>query len=317
MDGTPAGEGRAAVFREALAGSVSELERARVRPADLPLPVRRDEITDVVFVIHGIRDLGYWTHKIARRVQAIGRAAQRVVETETSSYGYFPMLSFLLPARRREKVEWLMDQYAEAKALYPGAAFSFVGHSNGTYLVARALREYPGCRFRHIVFAGSVVRTDYDWRSVIAAGRVRAVLNYVATADWVVALFPKGIETLRLQDLGSAGHDGFATRDLPAVQEIQYVHGTHAAALAEENWDAIARFVLDGTLVRPPRPLDAPRRARLIAIAGRLAPLIWMLIGAVLVAIGWAIATASAPEWLRTLVLALYVFALYKVLTRL
>jgi pimeloyl-ACP methyl ester carboxylesterase len=317
MDDTPAGEARAALFRRALVGSEDELERARVRPADLPLPARREEITDVVFVIHGIRDLGYWTHKIARRVQALGRAARRVVETETSSYGYFPMLSFLLPGRRREKVEWLMDQYAEAKALYPNAAFSFVGHSNGTYLVARALRDYPGCRFRHVVFAGSVVRTDYDWGSVIAAGRVRAVLNYVATADWVVALFPKGIEMLGLQDLGSAGHDGFATRDLQAVHEIQYVHGAHSAALAEENWDAIARFVLDGTAVRPPQPLDAPRRQLAIEVLGRLAPLIWVLIAALLVATGWAIATSGAPEWLRTVVLMLYLFAIYKVLTRL
>lgn len=82
------------------------------------------------------------------------------------------------------------------------------------------------------------------------------------------------------------------------------------AVLAEVNWDAIARFELDGTAVRPPPPLDAPRRAPLIAILGRLAPLVWVLFGALLAAIGWAIASSSAPEWLRTVALVLCVFAL-------
>ena len=56
-----------------------------------------------------------------------------------------------------------MDKYAEAKALFPNAEFSYVGHSNGTYLLARALTDYTCCSFKYVVFAGSVVRTDYNW----------------------------------------------------------------------------------------------------------------------------------------------------------
>jgi hypothetical protein len=59
-------------------------------------------VEDIVFVIHGIRDKGYWTHKIARRVQAMAKQRPGDIRfaTETSSYGYFPMLSFLLPGKR-------------------------------------------------------------------------------------------------------------------------------------------------------------------------------------------------------------------------
>lgn len=35
------------------------------------------------------------------------------------------------------------------------------------------------------------------------------MLNYVASGDWVVAFFPKAMELLGIQDIGSAGHDGF------------------------------------------------------------------------------------------------------------
>lgn len=80
-------------------------------PGDATPPV-----TDVLFVIHGIRDEGYWTQKIARRVISKAREEGRCVVYEASSYGYFPMLSFLSSRARREKVEWLMDRYTEARA---------------------------------------------------------------------------------------------------------------------------------------------------------------------------------------------------------
>ena len=110
-----------------------------------------------------------------------------------------------------------MDQYTEARVRYPNAKFSYVGHSNGTYLVARALRDYAAAKFARIVFAGSVVRCDYDWEKYSKAAdgeicrhsRVEKVLNYVATSDWVVAMFPKAMQLYRPIDLGGAGHDGF------------------------------------------------------------------------------------------------------------
>ncbi|NCA71235.1 MAG: hypothetical protein EOM91_14250 [Sphingobacteriia bacterium] len=185
-----------------------------------------------------------------------------------------------ITGKRREKVEWLMDQYTEALARFPAAEFSYVGYSNGTYLLADALRKYPSCRFRYVVFAGSVVRTRYPWTEALREGQVEKILNYIATADWVVAIFPKAIEMLRLQDLGSAGHDGFSAVNGDALHQIRYVRGCHGAALAEANWDAIARFALHGEVVEPPAPFEAPKRSRLIVLLGRIAPLLWVLLAA-------------------------------------
>jgi pimeloyl-ACP methyl ester carboxylesterase len=148
-----------------------------------------------------------------------------------------------------------MDQYAEARARYPRADFHYVGHSNGTYLAAQALKDYPAARFKRIVFAGSVVRRDYKWSALTqptksnpkAPPRVEKVLNYVATADWVVALFPKGLEPWRVFNLGSAGHDGFdeASEQGP-VYEVEYIVGDHGAGHQESNWEDIGRFIVFG-----------------------------------------------------------------------
>ena len=261
-----------------------------------------NEITDVIFVIHGIRDEGHWTNKIAQRVILKNEEAnknrkekeqkQRHFAIETSRYGYFPMLLFALPWTRRAKVAWFMDQYAENLVLYPNAEFSFVGHSNGTYLLAQALKEYQCCEFKRIVFAGSVVPKEYDWYKYIhEEKRVKLVLNYVATFDWVVAIFPNFLHFIQ-RDLGSAGHDGFnagfnirpttqqklkrkimllfrrfvrklrkelssrfhickRTKKIWEVHNIKYVKGQHGAALNEYHWDAIAKFIVNDSLNFP------------------------------------------------------------------
>ena len=90
-----------------------------------------------------------------------------------------------------------------AVAQYPGLCFTMSAIPTAPYLAARALVSYPACTFRHVFFAGSVVRTSYDWKTLVDAGRVGRVLNIVASRDWVVALLPKSLERFRSFDLGS------------------------------------------------------------------------------------------------------------------
>ena len=287
----------------------------------------RSDVRQVVFVIHGIRDEGFWTQRIARRViaKALARCAEAdgkspdcaPIATITSSYGYFPMLSFLWPNARQEKVEWLMDQYTQARARYPGAVFSYVGHSHGTYLLARALGDYPAARFDRVLFAGSVVERDYDWAPLLAAGRVGRVANLRATADWVVAFFPKTLEMLGLQDLGAAGHDGFRVSQATAgvVQPELRVVGGHSAALQESMWDAIAGFVLGEPLTLPEAVPTATSATWWVALPALAAPLVWVLIAGLLwLVLRWLLRLDLA-EWQRTLALVGYAWLVWTVLT--
>ena len=347
---TPEGAGRRSCFILALAGGSADLARSRVDPADLAklLPFdalggedaihpanRQAQLDDLVFVVHGIRDKGFWTRKIARAVAARSSALSLNVAAVTPTYGYFAMLPFLCPWTRRGKVEWLLDLYVTARASYPDARISFIGHSNGTYMLSGALAACPAVRFERVVFAGSVVRSNFDWSHYSASNQVGRVLNYVATSDLVVAVFPRLFQTLRLQDLGGAGHDGF-TATSPLVTDIEYVRGRHSAALDEQHWPGIAEFVLGGN---PPDRLQVEgRRSSLVVFAAHAAIVIWsvLLLFAIaptylaLTALGFpklpgvdwltswqSFATTWLPAWAWALVLMGYVRLASGILTRL
>lgn len=282
-------EQRYVLFRRALCSPPASLavDRCTVDREQmvdsLPRPPNWD-VTDVVFVIHGIRDKGFWTQKIARAIKQEAAGRKKEFRSVTTSYGYFAMAPFVLWWVRKQKAEWLMDQYAEARAHYPRADFSYVGHSNGTYLVARALSDYPVAQFKRIVLAGSVVRRDYGWQKL--GSRVQQVLNYVATGDWVVAIFPKGMQPVRLLDLGSAGHDGFKEAGLGLVHQIDFIAGSHGAGHEERHWNDIARFIVSGTVPTG----DAKDQNWIIKLAGLCSTLLLAGGAALILWLGFLIA---------------------------
>lgn len=290
---------RRTTFLAALFGTPEELATMRIdreQMEDTLPPAPDPAVANMVFVVHGIRDKGFWTKKIARTIKATAGAER--FESWTESYGYFAMLPFLLRTVRQRKVEWLMDRYCEARARYPNAVFHYVGHSNGTYLAARALVDYPAARFSRIVFAGSVVRRDYDWQTLINAGRVDKVLNYVATSDWVVALFGKGLQLVRYFDIGSAGHDGFNNQ---TVQQVNFIAGGHGAAHEEAAWSDIAEFIVHGTAPAMAFPPFQKRQGMGTTMLGRFSGAVLVaVLGVILASYYWVLHTigtsTSPPE---------------------
>ncbi len=259
-------------------------------PISEPLQVE-PEVERVVFVMHGIRDYGEWTSGV--RDQLVRLAAERGtrVIVRTSSYGYFPMGKFLLLAERERNVRWFMDEYSQAAVKYPNASFSFIGHSNGTYLLASALRRYKTPVFDRVVFAGSVLPRRFEWDHFVRAGRVGAIQNYVATADLVVGWFPAFFEWIaelfsRQADLGSGGHNGFLN-DTARLHAIEFVRGGHGAALVPENMPNLARFALgeEVTLAMVPNKAGATERSGFVDLGYKLCPLVWLALVAAVLAI--------------------------------
>jgi pimeloyl-ACP methyl ester carboxylesterase len=263
FSGGRVGDNRKGVFVKAL----RVVDAGRDDLSSPPLPIlstamfEDDPVTPnhrvrhVAFVIHGIRDDGFWTHRIAKAIKAAAQTQDqetiRTLETRTPTYGYFAMLPFVLPWIRRQKVEGLMDLYVDTRARYPNATFHYVGHSNGTYLAARALIDYPAAHFGKVYFAGSVVRTDYDWRAMTTGNsqRVERFHNARGGTDWVVALAPKSVDYCT--DLGGAGFDGFdvfSQHPVPSAltQSEKYAVGGHSGAILEGHWPEIARFIVTG-----------------------------------------------------------------------
>jgi hypothetical protein len=322
---TPEGEARSKVLLKALgpapvkSDATPELVSARGQP-DF-------DVKHVVFVMHGIRDEGFWTERLASRVRArlrklpdCGDVLKCKIRIDVSSYGYFPMLSFLKPGARNEKVEWLMDRYAQARAQYPDAKFHYVGHSHGTYLLKKALDNYEAVRFERVALAGSVLRTDEDWPALLESKRVKGILNLSASGDWVVAFFPNALQQLGLQDLGGAGFYGFDEYKVQNFEQFpsdgkSWVVGGHGAAVAEDWWDPVAGFIATGQRPEPKPAMLQDEQSGPVKAGGFLALGIWALIAAALALVAWLIWQARVGEGVKTAALIAYGWFIWFVLT--
>jgi alpha-beta hydrolase superfamily lysophospholipase len=236
----------------------------------------------IVFIMHGIRDTGLWTNAVRQAIEAQKKTAY----VSVAGYGYFPMLRFLLLGARQTNVRWFMDEYTEAIARHPKAALSYIGHSNGTYLIASALERYSACTMDRIAFAGSVVRSDYDWDKLVRQGRVQTIRNDVASADWIVGIFPGFFELLRFSDLGTAGHNGFADHE-GKKNTVAYFKGGHGAALQPQNHDSLAHFALTGEAVREDKLL-VKQQSSVVALMAKLCWAVWAAIAIAILALGVA-----------------------------
>ena len=323
--------------------SIEDLE-----DASFPFPKAKYDVTDVAFIIHGIRDRGFWTKKLAITIKLLGNKEDNENwSTETSTYGYFGFLPFLISYLRQNKVEWLIDKYIENKALYPNARFHYVGHSNGTYLLAKALEDYPWCQFHHIAFAGSVVTENYNWQEKIDRQQVKKMLNFVATGDWVVGIFPNLMGKFPFwRYLGGAGYNGFnfnqnksenqyceyETNAEQTIHQLKFICGNHGAALTEENWEIIADFIVKGEidleLINNIKFTEEDKSKNLFqtkrdfkTVLFSTFPvnlLVFILIWLSLIGIGVSI-VVYLPfwVWLKTILLVFYIFILWQILTRL
>lgn len=174
---------------------------------------------------------------------------------------------------------------------------------------------------------------EYPWSNYVEK-RVEKVLNYVATFDWVVAIFPNFLHRFQ-RDLGSAGHDGFIAQH-SQVANIKYIKGDHGAALSEYNWDAIAKFIVEDSPdltnleALQPRQIFKYSRGKwgegkfletvlekCLEVIGKFPLIIWGIIIILLGLIGAYILIWSCwGEWEKTVIFMLYLGGIWTVLTR-
>jgi len=267
------------------------------------------DVTTVVFVLHGIRDMGEWTSQFKQPLEE-GFASQHQgtkekIYVDRAAYGYFPMGAFLLWGDRQRNVRWFMDQVTELKARFPNLkSIDFIGHSNGTYVLASALEKYQTLSVDRVVLAGSVIRRDFQWSKFTR--RVNGVRNYVGSADWVVGLFPKLFELPGLSafnpDIGSAGYNGFEDGYVKD-DETQFIKGGHGAALVESNVPSIVDFILEGKKTEVSELL-VKEHPGLLNLASRLCWLIWLGLFVISIALGFLVTVTfngRLPAWLRVL----------------
>jgi pimeloyl-ACP methyl ester carboxylesterase len=258
------------------------------------LASNRDEsVKTVVFVLHGIRDMGEWTSEFEKPLEKEYLSkfpGGAKVYVHPPSYGYFGMGPFLLFGDRQKNVRWFMDQVTELTARFPNMdEIHFIGHSNGTYILASALERYHTLKVKRVVLAGSVIRRDFRWSDF--AGRVTQVRNYVASRDLVVGLLPRLFELPFFRtfnrDIGSAGFNGFEDGFVRSLQTT-FVKGGHSAALVPQNVPSIVQFVVHGTR-KDIDTLCTQTRPQWMQLMSNVCWFLWIIGLAVLVWAGWQV----------------------------
>jgi pimeloyl-ACP methyl ester carboxylesterase len=249
--------------------------------------------TDVVIIRHGIRDdhLGW----VAGLGKAIAHASSNSIASDTHSYGRFSMLQFMLRGARIRRVYGFMDEYVDLCAKYPLANFHFFGHSYGTYIGSKALKEYRSCRFKHVVLANAVIASDFPWQEILQQGQAAKVLNLRGSRDYVVAWFPGAFQAWRemwgrkaaksSDLLGSAGFKGSYSNNV----EDGGISGAHSAGVQAAHFPKVVNFIVSGTNDFP----NEPGPNWLVALIGRIPFIAWI----VLLILGVKIALAVGFPW--------------------
>lgn len=264
-------------------------------------------ISMIVLPIHGIRANADWCNRFRRLLnQSLQKGA---AYCPCRSYGHFSILRFLLIGRRK-MVRWFVDLYTEAVAAVGDTAVPVhvVGHSNGTYLLARALLDYRTINVDHVALTGSVVQRHFPWSQLHDEGRLKRLRNKRAARDFIVGFFPGFYQQLSMGlpgvrtifDIGNAGLRGFD--DPPKGQDIErfYLDGGHGAGVEEANLPHLVDFILD----RPEQPRQlAPRIPLWIDLFSNLAWAVWLLSLLAIMAIAYGLWTTSF-NWLAIVLFA-------------
>lgn len=250
------------------------------RTDETPDRQRTPEPEPTAFILHGIRAsaLGTWVQDLGAAYKAASGSEQtKVVSPDT---GYFSAMEFALPGTRRRKVHEFLKLYGDAYATRDPDRFVFAGHSNGTYMMARALDQVPAMRFTRIYLAGTVLPRRYDWQRRFDEGQIRKgeagrwepgdVRVDRATSDVPVGILCSWLRGLGSPDVGTAGVDGFENVAMANFDQSRRFRGGHGAALENEaQLTEIARFLHDGS--SDPGPAEAAssmfsRASRLVGL---------------------------------------------------
>ena len=209
----------------------------------------------IVVTLHGIRTRGQWQKQVTPYLARYGLIPYHL------DYGFFGVLSFVMPWTRASRVQWLRTELRDLMDRTGAKRVSLIAHSFGTWLALEVLEAENGnLRFDRVVLTGSIVRRDFPWGSTLLRKRwIQALRNERATGDWVVRaaeLFSRLAGPLALR-AGASGVHGFTTA-CPGMLDHS-VAGGHSEVLNLANYEQWARFI-----AFPRLPPDHLRRVRML-----------------------------------------------------
>lgn len=223
-----------------------------------------------MIVVHGMNTRGAWQEDLS---WLIANKLKYSAPVLIHKYGWATVDVLWAPFHRKlaknlgHKIRRASD-YARARGLV--AAPDVLVHSFGTRLFSLVLHddEFADLRFGRVITAGSIIRPDFAWSSLIETEKIEGILNHMGGKDKPVL----AAEFL-IPGTGPSGRAGF---DDPAAHNHLTPQFGHSGCLSEEGlgaalsrgglWDRFftqpsGLFVPDNPFRRDPwRPVFPPLR---------------------------------------------------------
>lgn len=147
-----------------------------------------------VFLVHGIRDLGDWHEPLGYAIEADCCVPPQGVKVVSITYGYFSAFQFLFPGERTRCSRVFRDRYVIERTMSTmTTTFHAIAHSNGTFVVNKAVLSTPQIKLNSIVLAGSVLAPD-AWEK--CGDGVGKIVNVRASRDFPVGLLCRALAQL-------------------------------------------------------------------------------------------------------------------------
>lgn len=227
------------ILRQAIIGTVEPNDPE-------PLPDNEQDVTEIVFLLHGIRSgIHDWVPDLQQR---LNNGDDKLLPVG-DSYGWFSAYNFAFPLTRRKTLRWFQDLYTYYALRHPNVPIHFVGHSNGTYMFGQSIRAARSLRFQRVYLAGTVLPRKFRW--VDHEDQVETLVNVCAAKDKPVAWLCSALRGLGMRDIGLGGYDGFEVTPADTTQLVR-IGGGHGAGVAADRLPSIVDYIRSGVTPRGP-----------------------------------------------------------------
>ncbi|MCA0423992.1 MAG: hypothetical protein LCH61_11830 [Proteobacteria bacterium] len=119
--------------------------------------------THLVILVHGIRTHAYWMPRAKIILNNEG------FTTESTSYGKFSLLKFVLPLPyvRKTAQNRVLSDIKSAISMHKPQFVSVIAHSFGTHVIANIMKDNPDLVWNKVIFCGSVLPENFPVHKII------------------------------------------------------------------------------------------------------------------------------------------------------
>ncbi|MBA6254740.1 MULTISPECIES: hypothetical protein [unclassified Colwellia] len=197
----------------------------------------------IIYSVHGIETNGEWQKELSKNLNLDSDEYIHI----SHEYNFFPVLSFLIPPLRWLEVRRFKKELEFMAEKHPGCCISLIGHSFGTYLIAKSLNNISQSStpyFDRIILCGSVLKASYDWDEIIRRHNIKSILNDCALNDG-----PLVMSQAVAVGLGMAGRVGFKRKHGQLI-ENRFFTGGHSDFFNPQVFGHWERFIKKGDVVK-------------------------------------------------------------------